>query len=1744
MGKFSTYSTSRYQHSALQNANRPFGTTPPQSAKFGARVSQVTNVAFFRPAFHRDSIREVLQAGRQHRLDGDAHTLERRNHIDPIIGEAPPTPLAMLTLNVYANIFSILPASSNTVFPTRTAAIQNAYLPPTDSVPRTTSNPLSNPRKKNQQSAKTSVAVNKSRTNAHVENSRSAPVVTPVYIENASEQSRLSTSERDRNPILRGLKDHLDSISKTVHRKPHRRSAISLATETGLPNLLTHHNRSGEQQISAETVSVEEYYFPAEDAIYQRGRNRVTAAMPRTTIPPSTPYSESSLPSAIPSNSSINTSAKLIQQSDKLLQGLHNYLRAENWSRADAGHTAKVLTLLHSHLTPADKESISEPGSVMPAHVVMVDSRERRLLMRHLMRNIGFYEGTSENPIDLAFQQKTLAILLSAMIAPPGQQQPYSLGGYQFRDAAKLKLTVAEVIKGFLVQICLRNIGIKREVAASVASQILALYEPTLARTDTPPNMIYGGLAWAQLQIDIDTADALNVNPWHFSKQILRTMGRSLQVLVKDHGDWKNRAAPQMYGALRYADATGAINLSSLETADAAATIVTALRCYQEADRLALIEEFKPWTEAYDLLKSPSPTRAQTAHKILRSAGVPSDEKFALWHVDFDYRDEDCLGKHTALEYYLGDCKPALNGVLKNRFNNFPPTSELADAFKQNFKTYADNVVASWTRLILQSLNGLDTTSKHFNNATRMDVIAPSIMRSLISPPPLGFMSIGPDVVVRLPIEKENMTPVEYKPDQGGMFLKVTTPVAGTGDQVKFYLLSFAHPGETLITFIETTEGHLSEWLDRYPHQFFSNETQKLAEQQWPEFNTKQEWKLTTIDTIPLISADDKAGLPKRLAEILIMERLEKSYKVAYGITHFEIARAETVEFEYSLRPFYTCGKRLDEGMLDDAAIPCTMDAMLLFPFAASLSKATYAMLLAGWEFSENVALDLARSASSDIGSNALRSSGLTMMGPGWSMKKLAQEAKPLAAEALATAINLLDPGYSMLYHVGEGAINLWQAENRLLLLLNFLKGEPGMEAVTKEIQHNLDLDINFSQKSGIWFVHDQTVVPHRGHIKIKTIYDNNQPLQKNALVKNFVAPTTTTERYHFLNPTSGNMFGPAMEDFNGGLIASTMLPEAMEMSTFNRRMGSGIEIVLGPDVSAQYLPHYGSVPDRIAVFEINNRLYGVDVHSTVNPKLTLLENIISDEVGLCRSERAIGKTCGISKTKDHGYTFTLLKDIYQEQPDVGLIRTVQNKITVYTQTKGDGKNAIEYTFLDGKYVSLKEDHRKIREYLFERTHVPEFVTIPTQTTGKIVALEGNMAMTLSLGEKYPRVVTYGTYRNDEEQLFGMVHVEKNSYYRFEITAGVGLNAKVELTLATTKEAGHYQAFQLRQFNPQPPFDVSISIVSAKNVIQILRTVHTEDGDAILAALNTKLFDDNKLAAIHGSLEKYVKEGQEWDQLPALADFAEVKSVIDPMLSDILGSDRRNRSFREQLINAYVHKAPKLRQVYPVPIFAQSEELDEIFEITKMILQDFPVRARVPGMSGAEILGGIQEDFFSTIGRRNFAFAIVTVEGSNERKIIFCVSGTRNDNINTFENAMYIDGAKKYKNIPGNAMQQKNEGTVAEQTIDGFDLPNKNKYSITQTRTVDTERVILSANTDRPIKLEMFSVLPPCTSCLLNFIRVSEQFPDAEFVFRYLPETHASQEAWGDPVAAGLGQAGMPVLPKREEYRPRRVIAG
>ncbi|MBC7489809.1 MAG: hypothetical protein H7240_07430 [Glaciimonas sp.] len=195
-------------------------------------------------------------------------------------------------------------------------------------------------------------------------------------------------------------------------------------------------------------------------------------------------YSEA-VSTSISHQSRLISKNDLIPQPDKLLQGLYQYLPDENWSRADLQQSTKVLTLLYLVLMPANRLTQKEK-SFMPTAMVMFDQKECNLLMRHLMWNIDFYEGTHDQPIDLTFQQKTLAILLRTIITPAGRQEPYSLGGYFFRDAAKLRLTISAVKKVFYIKFISEIGGWNRWLQNGLPLKFFGFMSPLLC-TPIPP---------------------------------------------------------------------------------------------------------------------------------------------------------------------------------------------------------------------------------------------------------------------------------------------------------------------------------------------------------------------------------------------------------------------------------------------------------------------------------------------------------------------------------------------------------------------------------------------------------------------------------------------------------------------------------------------------------------------------------------------------------------------------------------------------------------------------------------------------------------------------------------------------------------------------------------------------------------------------------------------------------------------------------------------------------------------------------------------------------------------------------------------------------------------------------------------------------------------------------------------------------------------------------------------------------
>ncbi|MGS0740839.1 type IV pilus assembly protein FimV [Glaciimonas sp. GG7] len=1445
------------------------------------------------------------------------------------------------------------------------------------------------------------------------------------------------------------------------------------------------------------------------------------------------------------------------------LRSFYHYLREDYGSWAEVMDTSEVLVLLRANLVAHNNNLTKRTQDFMPVDVTTLDQIELNRLMRPLMRSCGFYEGTRFEPIDTVFQQQTVAILLATLIAPAGVQEPFSLGGFSFLQAARQGLTVEETKQAFVQHIQLQHPGLTLEDAQWVGYYILSSYEPLLMRSDTPGDMVYQGFPWAKLQVALDTAHELSLEPQQYSKEILGKMVLALRSLIENNTQWKDTAAlSEIYSGMRYADAIGKIDLLAPKE-NATATIVTAMRVLDEAHRPARTGSLKQWAGPIDLINSDAATRAQLGRKMLLARGIPPDEKVTLYHADLDNPNEKCANTFSILEYFLSGCTLAHGSVVTHRYPQMPSVAALNATFEANFQVFSENVVAQWNALMLKSIGDLNADDS-FDNATKVEVLSPSLEKrllkdSLSSGLPPGLM------ISELARHAKALTPVTYPTDHGGLILRVTTP-----DQEKLYGVSFRELGVTLINRIDDKKMSLSAWLDADRSRFFSNVTLD-ALGKWPEENTCTQWHFNVTQLMPLSTPNDMTAISTRLTQLLLKPMLDKSRAKAYGMTEVELDRHNVEEQEKYFFPFIECANKLESGNVVGAIFPCAVDALVAVPLVGALAETSFQLARTGLKFSEQAAMEVAEIiVGRDLSMGNMRSAADAIMQPEWIKDNIASKITPLGIHTLSTAAQLMDPGIEMLHHLCLGSAKIAQiSKDKLASLASLLSHQRETESMGRDIEENLERGLRLSPQTGIWSVSDDAI---RAGVelrlanfiggKAKTISVDGQPLEKNALVKDAEILDLEEEYFYLANGKTGNKYGSLLRrTADNQLVVVAPLPDTISMSRFNNRRGEGVEIEFPPHVDVEHLNNEGLEEQGFAVFEIGGKKYAVDIRDRNKPfELQLVDDIERrlGGYGQCREKRAPAvRICEISKRGEDEYLIATDKEIFQERPGSKEVYKVDYKVIAHTKKimspekikKGAVRKEVDYTYVDGKYIFIHGRENNYNSAVLNKKDISELITFPADIEGTIVKIEDNMGMDLHFDHGYRLTVPYATYRKDDG-LYLMLHIGGDTYYGCKLTedAAGDLNAKVALMKVSAAETGIYMVYQREQkalllaerFTEIQKFKVDISRTTTKNLLQLFFTVKTDDGDAILNALEDVL-GENALLVMLSRLQRYV-DGTPWYEIRGLQQYENVKKIIDDSLTGIMESEYRTGIYINNFINSFVNADPILRDISPVYIAANSGELKEILGNLQTMFPDLPAIAITEDMTSSDTLTLLQRTFNDFSGSRNFAYIKITEKGGTI-KYIACVSGGDNS-IAIFEDATHSSGLKEYRNIPGNALEEasRQETEGAQRTSDGIIYSNKAKGRV-KIRTWDTELILTRLVRDRYlytngapslIAIEIVTKLPPCPVCLNNIMITAPHFPGVEFTVKYFPQTEASYRA------AINGEVKPSVSGIR--YKPRREV--
>lgn len=125
---------------------------------------------------------------------------------------------------------------------------------------------------------------------------------------------------------------------------------------------------------------------------------------------------------------------------------------------------------------------------------------------------------------DESGRYRLVAEMLMALLTRTTPSKETNVGGFDFLDAIRNKKTIAETAKNFTEHLFSGNTYVSSPAAGWTANMILQRLHPELARSDTPTQLIYGSLEWANLRIAIDLLNACGINHADFPHEMLMAL--------------------------------------------------------------------------------------------------------------------------------------------------------------------------------------------------------------------------------------------------------------------------------------------------------------------------------------------------------------------------------------------------------------------------------------------------------------------------------------------------------------------------------------------------------------------------------------------------------------------------------------------------------------------------------------------------------------------------------------------------------------------------------------------------------------------------------------------------------------------------------------------------------------------------------------------------------------------------------------------------------------------------------------------------------------------------------------------------------------------------------------------------------------------------------------------------------------------------------------------------------------------
>ncbi len=613
-------------------------------------------------------------------------------------------------------------------------------------------------------------------------------------------------------------------------------------------------------------------------------------------------------------------------------------------------------------------------------------------------------------------------------------------------------------------------------------------------------------------------------------------------------------------------------------------------------------------------------------------------------------------------------------------------------------------------------------------------------------------------------------------------------------------------------------------------------------------------------------------------------------------------------------------------------------------------------------------------------------------------------------------------------------------------------------------------------------------------------------------------------------------------------------LPRVIKHEPFDGPLGRGVQWSLPPNVRVEFLPDL--TQNGVKVFDIDGVLYGATVAHTRKHASDLrpLDDIRRERgpESLCRISRGTGVDidgmCLECHSERHDeVTVTEQGATLTQHQALDASPLVRLRVAVYSRLTASADGG-QVFFAFGRLGRI--DEHGVPRVSADSPLVDPSVYAP-ELNGELAYYEqpttegpvGGRRVRLTLGGM--RIAApFGTYRDSEGALHGIVQLSSDVFYRFRLPE-------------RDEHREHESARQVHlHFRPAAHRDIRAyrtaqhHRAAAENVV-VMPAIAYGEGRTFLQ-LYLKLWqqapspadvwrglEDISLSVVEArqavrdltqAIEHRVAASRTPEASPGAGGFAAppgIDTTLMPMFNRLWNHWQHYPAQAEAFINAIARDF--VSRPAPLAVWSQLPFVGDV-QTTREVLSIF--ETLFPGMSGIQALVGGTARAARDVGDRmrevsrnaNIAVAEVTlVDGT--RTLYYCLSGLQRTTLRTnTPSVRIVDAGRAYARREHNVIAQRRKAARSGEeaiftespelrlAMADADLPTFNAATGgAQSRTLDTERMILAQiYADYPAgenvvrSIVLCSRLPFCDSCAVNLAMVPYHYPDAALRFHYV----------------------------------------